>query len=238
VAADVIMKAEVAGADRRVNGRAIGGAEVLFADQPVNRTGGDFAQKFTARVRPLIQRAAADEDRVGCVQGNDHVRVHRHVVPVPGVFLKIARELPRKIRRHVVNGFAVIATRERGTHFAGATGVNERKPRIARARDEDRFAETRVADERNVFGVHQPVLLQIIQLAAGAPGPRADSAPSVRRRFGLAGRKRQSDDAGMECVRIVRLNVGVAEGGVAVAVRENICDGAGFAEARSAGGSC
>src|SRR4051812_21869683 len=87
-----------------------------------------------------------------------------------------------------------------------------------------------MADERDAPGVHRPVLPEIIERAGGAPGPRADGAPSVRRGPGLAEGEGQRNDTGMEAVRIVGLDVGVAQGGIAVAVRENIGDGTGLAQ--------
>jgi hypothetical protein len=54
------------------------------------------------------------------------VGVHGHVIPVTRVSLKVPGEPVRKILGHVVDGFTPVATRERRTHLAGATGVDSR----------------------------------------------------------------------------------------------------------------
>src|SRR5438093_713190 len=70
---------------------------------------------------PLVLRPPGDEHRARGDERDQHVRVHRHVVPVAREPLEIAGELPGKVGGHVVHRFAVVAAGERRTHLAGAT---------------------------------------------------------------------------------------------------------------------
>src|SRR3954447_25867612 len=133
VSAGVVMKPNCACDDWFVQRWPFSLAEVLLAKQTIHGTGCNFGEKFPARIGPLILGSASDEDRVWSIECNDHVRVHGHVVPVAGVFLEIARELPWEVCSHVINGFAVIPAGQRRAHLAGATGEDESEARVVGA---------------------------------------------------------------------------------------------------------
>src|SRR5215471_20171769 len=120
MSAGMVVKRQLAADDRRVRSRKVSDAEVLFAEQAINRACGDFGEELPFRIGPLIGRASSVKDGPWSTEGDQHVRGDGHVVPSSGVLLEIAVELPREILRHVVNGFAPIAPRQRGTHLARA----------------------------------------------------------------------------------------------------------------------
>ena len=88
-----------------------------------------------------------------------------------------------------------------------------------------------MADEDDVPGVHRRVGFEIIEDAAGGPGPRADGAPCVRGGCGLARRQGQADDPGLIGAGGISLHLGVTERGVTIAAGEDVGNGSDFAEA-------
>ena len=111
-----------------MSGVSSGGSSVtprsLLAEQPIDRPGGHFGEELPVRIGPLIGGAAGDEHRTRRAQRDQHVRVHRHLVPAAHPFLEIAREPPREVLRHVVDRFAPVAARERSPHLARSSSEN------------------------------------------------------------------------------------------------------------------
>src|SRR6185312_6893361 len=73
----------------------------------------------------------------------------------------------------------------------------------------------------NLLRVDQLVGLEVIDDAAQSPRPCTDRSPLVGLRL-LARRERLADDALIECIQSVRLNVLIADHRIAPATREDL----------------
>src|SRR5215475_3219004 len=111
--AGMIVERQLATDDRRIRRGKVGDAEILFAEEAINRPCSNFGEELPFRIGPLIGRTPSDENEPRGAEGDQHVRVDGHVVPSSDVLLQIVGELPREVLRHVVNGFAPIAPRQR-----------------------------------------------------------------------------------------------------------------------------
>ena len=107
-----------------------------------------------------------------------------------------------------------------GAAFAGGADIGDGEARIVGHGDERCLAVAGVAFDADLFGVHGLVGFEIIERAAGAPGPGAQRAPIV----GLARLAfvDQADDALRQTGAVVGLNAGGDEVGVAPAFGENL----------------
>src|SRR6516165_1761561 len=76
--------------------------------------------------------------------------------------------------------------------------------------------------DADAASVHGLVGLEIVHDTADAPGPGADRTPFVRGRRRLLRLQGQSDDAFLERVGAVRLNVVVADAGVGPTAAEDL----------------
>jgi hypothetical protein len=67
----MLAEGEVAGQERRADGRVTIGTEIVRAEQPVDGAGGYLGEEGTAGVGPTIAvgDAATDEDRPGRAKG-------------------------------------------------------------------------------------------------------------------------------------------------------------------------
>jgi len=219
--------------DRCVERRHFGRAQIRLPEQSVDRAGGHRPEKFAVRIGPQVAAAGGDEHRARRRERNQKMRVDRHVVPVAGIFLEIAGELVAVVGGHVVDGLAEVAARERRAHLATLAGKDQRETPVLRAGPQHRLAQARMPDERDALRVHRAIRFEVVEHAARAPRPRADRAPLVRRGLRAIGRECQPDDAGGVTRGVVRLDLGIAQRGVAVAVRKDVGHRAGVVERSS-----
>src|SRR5205809_7588663 len=77
----------------------------------------------------------------------------------------------------------------------------------------------------NLFGIHEPVGLEIINDSADAPGPGADRAPLVCRGLQPPGRQRLYDHALRPGPGAIRLNVLMPHRRISPAARQNLRSG-------------
>src|SRR5262245_57382788 len=75
--------------------------------------------------------------------------------------------------------------------------------------------------DRNLLRVDELVGLEVVDDAAQSPRPRADRSPLVRLRL-LASRESLADHALIERVQPIRLNVLIANHGIAPSAREDV----------------
>src|ERR1035441_4907901 len=73
-----------------------------FAEQFINRRGGAGGEKFAVRIAPAVFAAGVQKQRTRRNEREEKMRVHRQIIPMPGVFLKVARHPIRKIDRKKV----------------------------------------------------------------------------------------------------------------------------------------
>ena len=130
----------------------------------------------------MVAGAAGDEDRTRRAQRDQHVRVDRHVVPVPRVFLKVAREPVGKILRHVVDSLAKIAAGERRPHLTRTARVDGGDALIQRRRPQRGLPQPGMPEEGDVLRCRRLVGHEVIDDAADAPRPGADRSPFLRAR--------------------------------------------------------
>src|SRR3954468_10646495 len=81
--------------------------------------------------------------------------------------------------RDVLHQLAKITPVKLRAAFAGRTDKGDGKTLVVGEGDERRFAVARESLKPDLFSVHRAVGLEVIQRAARAPGPRAQSAPVV-----------------------------------------------------------
>src|SRR5205823_11820431 len=91
---------------------------------------------------------------------------------------------------------------------------------VVRHANDGRLAPTRVAFQRDATGIHGLIGLEVIQGAAGTPGPGAQDTPIVElARLALVD---QADDALVQTGAVVGLNAAGVEDGVAPALGQNL----------------
>src|SRR4029077_16353699 len=108
--------------------------------------------------------------------------------------------------------------------LASATREDRGNTLILRAGPKDRFAETRVTLNRDLFSVHGFIGLEVIDNPADTPGPRADRAPFIGRGPRLTGFECQFADSAEAGVISVAFDVTVTDRGITPATRKNVCD--------------
>ena len=108
-----------------------------------------------------------------------------------------------------LDGFAEVAAQQRGSAFARRADEHHGEALIEGHGDERGLAVARDAFDANMFCVDGRIGLEIVECAAGAPGPRAQCAPV----FGLARLAfvDEADDAAREAGAVVGLHAGWVE---------------------------
>ena len=110
------------------------------------------------------------------------MRIDRHIVPVQrtGVFQEVARHPVILIRRgDILHQLTPIAAMDLDAALARGTDKGDRETRVVCHGERHRFAVAGMAFDADLFRVHGLVGLEIVQRAAGAPGPGTQCAPVV-----------------------------------------------------------
>ena len=105
--------------------------------------------------------------------------------------------------------FAEVAASELGAAFAGGADVGDGEARVVGHGDEGGLAVARVAFDADLFGVDGVVGFEVVEGAAGAPGPGAEDAPVVE--LAWLAFVDEADDAFGEAGAVVGLDAGGIE---------------------------
>ncbi len=190
------------------------------------------------RIAPLISRAAGDEQGSRRNKRDEQIGIHRHVIPMSGVFLQIARKLVAIILRHVIDRFTVITSAQGRPEFAPLTGKDDGEARVLPRRPTVRSC--RDANGRRWRRAWRPLVcrFQIIHDAAQTPSPGADGAPFVWFQFRLSsGQCEFADNIKVGLILGIGFDFRVAHDSVAITAGENIGHRFATADGGAAGGA-
>ncbi len=98
-------------------------------------------------------RPAVDVDRPRGAERDQHVLIHRQLVPPADPLLEVAGELPGEVLRHVVERLAPVAADQRRAHLAGDDREHGRHALVLRGGPEDGLAQPRGAGDGDPLGV-------------------------------------------------------------------------------------
>ena len=208
-AAAVLAEGDIAVDQRGFYRRELGGPHILFAQQPIHRPGPAAARNMplaSTHPSPLVAPALMNTGRGAHSATSSCESTGRSFqFSGPGVLQEVAgHPVILAGGGDVLHQFAPVAAMDLGAAFARGADVGDRKTRVVRHRDEGCLAVARVAFDADLFGVHGLVGLEIIERAAGAPGPGAQRAPIVRlARLALVD---QTDDALRQTRAVVGLD--------------------------------
>ena len=213
------LAAEQAFIDRRHGGGAVVeiiGAEAGRAEQSPHGTGGDGCHPAAALIEPLgiafCGNAVADEGEARGAESEKLVRVDGNVAGIHAAGGGFGRAVLQEVAGHpvilagageVFDGFAEVAAQGSCSAFTGGADEDHGEARIVGHGDERGFAVAGDAFDADVFGVDGGIGLEIVEAAAGSPGPGAQCSPLI----GSAGLTfvDQADDAAGEAGAVVGL---------------------------------
>ncbi len=178
----MFLKPNIPRCQRHIQPRHLLRSQILLPQQPIYRPRRHRRQKLPVRIRPQVLRPARHQQRPRRNQRQQHLRIHRHIVPMPHIPRHIPRKLPRKTLHHIINRLPKITPPQRRSQLPRATRKNQRDPLILRARPQHRLAQPRMPHQGNPLRIHHRIGLQIIHNPAHSPRPRADRSPFLRPR--------------------------------------------------------
>src|SRR5438874_2410842 len=146
----------------------------LLPQQAEYRSRGHCSQKLALGIRPEVLVTSLKKYRPRRDQRQEHIRIHRRLVRVVAQFLIIGAKLISESHIQVLDCFAIIATAQSRSAFAGTTGDHHGETRIVSARPKYGLSQSRHSQDRYALRVHALVSLQIIQSPAQTPRPSSD----------------------------------------------------------------
>jgi hypothetical protein len=139
--------------------------------------------------------------------------------------------------RDRLHGLAEPATGQGRAALAGVVGDDHREALVPRARPERRLAEPRVAEHGYAARVDVLVRLEVVERARETPSPGRDRPPVARSPGARAPGAEARADARLPSLRVVGLDVAIADRGQRVAAVDDPLErpGAGLGAARGLG---
>ena len=129
-------------ADGGIDGGLLVDTEALFAEERVNWFGVFPGEEFAVGVGPAVTFGAANVNRAGGEEGDEHVLIDGEGCFVVVVLLEVVVEPVWEGGVDAFDGFAEGAAGEGGAAAAGFVGDDEGEARVGGAGPEGGFAET------------------------------------------------------------------------------------------------
>src|SRR5437867_10672802 len=208
--------------DRLVERRHLISLETLLPKQAIHRSGVNSRKELTSRVGPQVLDGAGDIDRPRSNQRYEHVLVDWKLILAIIKFLEVGAEPVRGPSVDLTDCFAEYPPAQLRSPRPRLIGDHYREPRILRAGPKRRLTEPGMSYDGDAPRINVRVGFEIVQCAAQSPGPRADRAPLIRGRSGLARFVEQRVDAVLEAVVVIRVEVTVIDRRQAITAREDL----------------